>query len=60
MNKFYESYYIPAQRKPERMILFQHMKPKQKTGKRRKYFFNLQVLSDKNFTSIKSKKIHTN
>ena len=50
------SYDIPAQGKPERMILFQHMKPKHKAGKRRKCFFNLQVLSDKNYTSIKSRK----
>ena len=37
MNTFYEPYYITAQGQPERTILFQHMKPKHKAGKRKNY-----------------------
>ena len=38
MNKFDEPYYIPAQGQPKRIIRFQHMKPKHRTGKRRRCF----------------------
>ena len=54
MNKFYEPYHIPAQGQPERTVLFQHMKPKHKAGKKSKCFFQLQLLPEK------IKKTHTN
>ena len=38
MNTSYEPQYIPAQGHQERIILFQHMKPKPKAGKRTKKF----------------------
>ena len=58
MNNFYEPYYILAQGQPDRTILFQHMRPKPKAGKRRTFssIATTARRKEKKYTSFKSRK----